>query len=203
TKAGNKLIIAAGDCTGHGVPGALMSMLGISFLEEIVIKREILDSGSILDEMRIEIQRALHQKGEKEGTKDGMDIALCIIDYKKKTIQYSGAYNNLYLIRNSELTEYRADRMPIGIYDRSGYRFTRHDIPYTPGDMIYMFSDGYADQFGGPNNKKFKYSVLKDLLIRIHKLPLPKQKQKLETEFFRWKGSLAQIDDVLILGLKL
>ena len=195
-----KLIIAAGDCTGHGVPGALMSMLGISFLEEIVNKRCITDSGSILNELRREIQRALRQRGAREEAKDGMDISLCIIDNKKKFIQYSGAYNNLYLIRDGELTEYKSDRMPIGIFDFSDKEFASQIIQYRPGDTIYMFSDGYADQFGGPDHKKFKYSALKSLLTDIHQLPLNKQKQALENTFIEWKGESEQTDDVLILG---
>ena len=198
-----KLVVTAGDCTGHGVPGALMSMLGISFLEEIVNNRMITESGQILNELRKEVQRALHQKGIREEAKDGMDISLCVIDKTKNIIQYSGAYNNLYLIRDGELIEYHADRMPIGIYDLTDKDFISHNIPSIPGDLIYMFSDGYADQFGGANRKKFKYSSLKALLTEIHKLPLPKQKQILETEFFNWKGKETQIDDVLILGLRI
>jgi serine phosphatase RsbU (regulator of sigma subunit) len=198
-----KLVLVAGDCTGHGVPGALMSMLGISFLEEIVNEREITESGQILDELRNEVQRALHQKGAREEAKDGMDIALCVINRSNKTIQYSGAYNNLYLIRKGELIEYAADRMPIGIFDLSDKSFTSQDILYLPGDIIYMFSDGYADQFGGPNRKKFKYLALKELLIKIHDLPLKEQKKRLETEFLNWKGDNPQTDDVLVMGLKL
>jgi serine phosphatase RsbU (regulator of sigma subunit) len=199
----NKLVLVAGDCTGHGVPGALMSMLGISFLEEIVNEREITESGQILNELRKEVQRALHQKGASEEAKDGMDIELCVIDRSKKTIQYSGAYNSLYLIRNGELIEYQADRMPIGIFDLSGKSFTSQDISYLTGDIIYMFSDGYADQFGGPNSKKFKYSALKELLIKIYGLPLKEQKKRLESEFLKWKGENPQTDDVLIMGLRL
>ncbi|HUX55874.1 MAG TPA: tetratricopeptide repeat protein [Bacteroidales bacterium] len=201
-KIGDKLIVVAADCTGHGVPGALMSMLGISFLEEIVNYRGITESGKILDELRKEVQRALRQKGKREEAKDGMDISLCIIDRTKKTIQYSGAYNNLYLIHNGELIEYRADRMPIAIFDRVESGFKNNDIDIFTDDIIYMFSDGYADQFGGPNCKKYKYSTLKTFLLNIHKLSLPDQKQKLEKEFNDWKGTNPQIDDVLILGLK-
>ncbi|HZL76717.1 MAG TPA: tetratricopeptide repeat protein [Bacteroidales bacterium] len=199
----SKLILVAGDCTGHGVPGALMSMLGISFLEEIVNEREITESGQILNELRKEVQRALHQKGIREEAKDGMDIALCVIDRSKKTIQFSGAYNSLYLIRMGELIEYPADRMPIGIFDLSDKGFSSQDISFLPGDIIYMFSDGYADQFGGPNNKKFKNSALKELLTKIHGLPLKEQKKRLESEFLKWKGDNPQTDDVLVIGMKL
>ncbi len=202
-RKGDKLIIVAGDCTGHGVPGALMSMLGISFLEEIVNRRGITESGQILNELRKEIQRALHQKGTCEEAKDGMDISLCVIDSTKKIIQYSGAYNNLYLIREGELIEYRADRMPIGIFEMPEKDFASQNIPSRPGDLIYMFSDGYADQFGGPNHKKFMYCSLKTLLVEIHKFPLQKQKQKLEKHFIDWKGDSVQIDDVLIIGFSI
>jgi serine phosphatase RsbU (regulator of sigma subunit) len=203
THINKKLIIAAADCTGHGVPGSLMSMLGISLLEEIVKNREINESGQILDELRKDILRALHQNSKCQETKDGMDISLCIIDRTKKNIQYSGAYNSLYLVRNNELIEYRADRMPIGVSVLSGKNFESQNIPYYPGDIIYMFSDGYADQFGGPDNKKFKYSALKTILTEINTLPLNRQKKLLEKQFNDWKGNSVQTDDVLILGYKL
>jgi serine phosphatase RsbU (regulator of sigma subunit) len=198
-----KLVIVAADCTGHGVPGALMSMLGISFLEEIINFRKITGSGQILNELRKEVKRALHQKGSGEEQKDGMDICLCVIDDDKNRLEYSGAYNNLYLIRNCELIEYPADRMPIGIFDRSDTLFRTNEIPVSPGDILYMFSDGFADQFGGPDNKKFKYSHLKELLIAIHDLPLIEQKKKLEKAFFEWKGDNYQLDDVLLMGYKI
>jgi serine phosphatase RsbU (regulator of sigma subunit) len=198
-----KLIVVAGDCTGHGVPGALMSMLGISFLEEIVNYRGITESGKILDEMKIMVQRALRQTGTREEAKDGMDISLCMIDQSTNTLQYSGAYNNLYLIRNSEMIEYPADRMPIGIFEKTDPDFRSNSVETYPDDIIYMFSDGYADQFGGPNHKKYKYAALKTFLLKIHQLPLPEQKQKLEKELNNWKGANSQTDDILILGLKI
>ena len=203
TQAGKKLILVAADCTGHGVPGALMSMLGMSFLEEIVNSREITESGPILDELRKEIQRALHQKGASQEQKDGMDIELCVIDKQTNIVQYSGAFNNLYHLRNGVLTEYPADRMPIGIFERSDIGFTINNIPSIPGDMLYMFSDGYADQFGGPNLKKFKYAQLKEVLVSVHRLPLKEQKKRLEKVFLDWKGDNPQIDDVLLMGYKI
>jgi len=203
SEVNGKLIVTAADCTGHGVPGALMSMLGISFLEEIVNNREITESGKILNELRREVQRALRQKGDRDETKDGMDISLCVVDREKNMIQYSGANNSLYLIRSGELIEFHADRMPIGIYDLVEKDFKNNDISIVPGDLLYMFSDGYVDQFGGPNHKKFKSTNLKTLLIEIHKLPLPEQKEILENQFNSWKENAEQIDDVLILGMKL
>ena len=182
-----------------------MSMLGISFLEQIVNGHGITESGLILNELRKEIQRALHQKGIFHEAKDGMDISLCVIDSRKNTIQYSGAYSNLYLIRDGELIEYKADQMPIGIFDitLTEKDFASHIILSRPDDLIYMFSDGYADQFGGPSDKKFRKSTLKALLIEIHTLPLRQQRQKLERHFYEWKGDRDQTDDIVIIGYRI
>jgi serine phosphatase RsbU (regulator of sigma subunit) len=199
----DKLIVAAGDCTGHGVPGALMSMLGISFLEEIVNYRGITESGKILDELKKEVQRALRQKGKRNEAKDGMDMSLCVIDRLENRLQFSGANNNLYLVRNNELLEYPADRIPIGISEKTDPDFKTISIDIYSDDIIYMLSDGYVDQFGGPNHKKYKFEALKALLIEIHKFPLQEQKQKLAREFNEWKGINEQIDDVVIIGLKI
>jgi serine phosphatase RsbU (regulator of sigma subunit) len=169
-----------------------MSMLGISFLEEIVNRRGITESGQILNELRKEIQRALHQKGNSEETKDGMDISLCVIDRKKNIIQYSGAYNNLYLIRDSELIEFPANRMPIGIFDLSEKDYTSQNIPSRTGDLIYMFSDGYADQFGGPNHKKFKYSSFKILLLKFINIRCKNKNKSLKNILMNGKEILSR-----------
>ena len=203
TEKNKKLVVVAADCTGHGVPGALMSMLGISFLEELINKRGKTEPGKILDELRKEVQRAFHRKGNREEAKDGMDISICVIDRPGMTIQFAGAYNNLLLVRGGELTEYKADRMPVGFFDRPLKGFTSTSIPILKGDIIYMFSDGYSDQFGGPLNKKFKISSLKDLLVSISGMPLNEQKKRLENRFYRWKGDNPQTDDVLIVGIRL
>jgi serine phosphatase RsbU (regulator of sigma subunit) len=200
---GDKLILVAADCTGHGVPGALMSMLGISFLEEIIINNKITDTGLILDDLSSEVKRALHQKGNLYEAKDGMDIAISVIDRKRNTLQYSGAKNNLYLVRDGELSEYDADRMPIGYYDDPDKKFSSHNIDTKAGDLIYMYSDGYADQFGGTVHKKFKYTALKSLILEIHKLPLNEQRDMLEKRFLEWKGSEEQTDDVMVMGFKI
>jgi serine phosphatase RsbU (regulator of sigma subunit) len=202
-KAGRKLVVCAGDCTGHGVPGALMSMLGISFLEEIVTVSNITNPGRILFELRRKVKKALHQRGIEDEAKDGMDIALCVIDKSSHSISYSGANNNLILVRNGELSEYLADRMPIGIIDKIEREFRTNRIKYQPDDIIYMYSDGYVDQFGGPNHKKFKSSGLKALLTQISSFPVEEQLNMLEKNFLDWKGNTTQIDDVLVLGLKL
>lgn len=197
------LILAAGDCTGHGVPGALMSMLGISFLEEIVSKQGITSPGKILDQLSMEIRKALRQKGEFTDSKDGMDISLCLIDKRSGVVTYSGANNNLYLISEGQLKEYRADRMPAGYSETPEKKFSEFEIKIARGDIIYMFSDGYADQFGGPNNKKYKYSVLKETLLGIYLQSLIAQKKHLEKEFISWKGDNDQVDDVLLIGYRI
>lgn len=202
SEAGGKIILVAGDCTGHGVPGALMSMLGISFLEEIVNKQHITSPGIILDELSMQIRSALRQKGDYSDTKDGMDISICDIDKSSQTIRYSGANNNLFVISGGELNEYKADRMAAGYNEEVDRTFTETEIPVKVGDMIYMFSDGYSDQFGGPGNKKYKNFRLKETLLGIQNLTLGKQKIHLEKEFHNWRGENTQVDDVLIIGYK-
>jgi len=202
-RTGDKIVIAVADCTDHGVPGALMTMLGISFLDKIVKQEKITDTDLILNELRIEVKRSLHQTGKRVEEKNGMDISICTIDIKRSHLQYSGAFNNLCMFSNNQLVEYTADRMPISIFDGEENQFSRNEIDYIPEDMIYMFSDGYADQFGGPNRKKFKTPAFKSLLAEIGAMSLEKQVKKLESEFYKWKGNEPQTDDVLILGLRL
>jgi len=199
----NKIVIAVSDCTGHGVPGAFMSMLGISFLNEIISSIQEVKASVILDELKKLVIKSLHQTGKLDEAKDGMDISLIILDKENKKIQYSGAYNSLYLIRNGELIETKADRMPIGIYIKSYHEFTNHEIDILSDDRIYMFSDGYPDQFGGGNMQKFKTKKLKELLVEIHQHPMLEQKKLLEEILENWMGDMNQIDDILIFGIKL
>ena len=201
-RKGSRVAITAADCTGHGVPGAFMSMLGISFLNEIVSK-SIPRANTILNRLRENVMKALHQTGELSENKDGMDISLCVIDLNEMELDFSGAFNPLYLIRNGVLIETRGDKMPIGINAVVEKSFSNHTIKLEEGDLIYLFSDGYPDQFGGPHDKKFKYSALKDLLVRIHRKPMEKQKKELERSFIRWKADSEQVDDVLLIGIKI
>ncbi|MCF6184899.1 MAG: SpoIIE family protein phosphatase, partial [Bacteroidales bacterium] len=157
TQRGDKTVIVAADCTGHGVPGAFMSMLGISFLNEIVNKEEILQANIILNRLRENVKKSLRQTGKENEAKDGMDIALCIIDKKEMKIQYAGAYNPLLIIRNEEISRIKADRMPIGIYLREKESFTNNIIDIHKGDLLYIFSDGYVDQFGGETDSKIRF----------------------------------------------
>jgi serine phosphatase RsbU (regulator of sigma subunit) len=175
-------------------------MLGISFLEEIIKNRKFTDTVQILEELSKEVRRALRQKGERNEAKDGMDIALCIYDTEKNILQYSGSHNNMYLVRKKELIEYKADWIPIGFSDDPEEKFTSHIINPIPGDTIYLFSDGYADQFGGPERKKFRYSAFKELLSKNSSKPLQKQKLIIENEFLKWKGDNTQTDDVMVIG---
>lgn len=202
-KKDDSIIIAAGDCTGHGVPGAFMSMLGHAFLEEIVNTREISDAAMILNQLRDEIINTLKQKGLTGEARDGMDISLVIIDRESGKLDYAGANNPLYLIRNGKLIKYEADKMPIGIHFISFTPFNNHQIDILKNDYLYLFSDGYADQFGGPKGKKFMYKPFQELLLRNHSKPMEIQKEILETEFEKWKGDREQVDDVMVIGMKI
>ena len=199
---GTKTVVAAADCTGHGVPGAFMSMLGISFLNEIVNKNELTRANEILNLLRENVKTSLHQTGRFDEPADGMDIALCIIDNETNQLQYAGAHNPLYLIREGELSEIEADKMPIGISVFKEQSFTNNEIQLEKDDVIYIFSDGYADQFGGENNRKFLSRNFKQLLIDNHKQSMENQKEILDNNFVQWQGKNKQIDDVLVIGLK-
>lgn len=203
TETGDKTIVLAADCTGHGVPGAFMSMLGVSFLNEIVNKQGVSKPNLILNELRRNIVDALHQTGKEGEAQDGMDVAVICIDHKNMKAEFAGAYNPMYLIRNTELTEYDADRMPIGIHIKGGTEFTNKELDIQKGDLMYIFSDGYVDQFGGDKSKKFMAKRFKDLLISIFNEPLEKQAKILNTTIDKWKGNIEQIDDILVIGLKI
>jgi tetratricopeptide (TPR) repeat protein len=196
TETGSKTIVLAADCTGHGVPGAFMSMLGVSFLNEIVIKQGVTKPGDILNELRRNIVDALHQTGKEGEAQDGMDIALLCIDSESMTMEFAGAYNPLYRIRNNELIEYDADRMPIGIHIKGGTAFTNNVMEIQKDDAMYIFSDGYIDQFGGDKSKKFMAKRFKELLVEIHNEPFEKQAKILNTAIEKWKGNIEQIDDI-------
>jgi len=200
------IVLAAADCTGHGVPGAFMSLLGISFLNEIVQRREITQASEVLNELRSQIKHTLRQHGQPDETKDGIDMAICAIDQKNRTMQYAGAFNPLYLIReeksNAELIEFKADRMPLGYHQGKDRTFTNHDIKLEIGDTFYIFSDGFIDQKGGPNQKKFMRKKFKNLLLEIHDLPLFDQKNIMENTLTEWMGNQSQIDDIMVVGVR-
>jgi len=199
----NELVfIAVGDCTGHGVPGAFMSMLGITFLNEIISRGKYIPAASVLNQMREHIMKALCQTGEDAEQKDGIDLALCILDTHKNKMDFSGAFNPVYLVRKQELIEIEGDKMPVGIGAEEEKPFTGHSFELEDKDILYLFTDGYADQFGGPNGKKYKYKPFRDLLLSGSHLPLADQKQRIMTTFNAWKGNLRQLDDVLVCGFR-
>ncbi len=209
TQQSGKLIAVAADCTGHGVPGAFMSMLGISFLHKIVNEKGETDPAAILNRLRTNVIRSLKQTVDGD-SKDGMDITICVIDNKEQKVEFSGANNPLYFIRNEELIEYKVQKMPIAIYDDMK-PFTKQTIDYQENDIIYLFSDGYADQFGGQKGKKFRYKNFQKLLLKNHKLPMKEQRNKLDDVMTRWMSypdpytdeKFFQIDDIIVFGIKL
>jgi serine phosphatase RsbU (regulator of sigma subunit) len=193
--------VAAADCTGHGVPGAFMSMLGMALMNEIVNKHPDIDPDSLLNELRSQIIETLHQKGDPSAAKDGIDMVLCKIDRKHRRMLFAGAHNSLYHVREKELTEYKTDKMPVSIH-LIMRPFTGHEITLKAGDSVYLFSDGYADQFGGPQGKKFKYQHFKRLLSSISDKAMHEQGLQVDREFELWRGDMDQIDDVVVIGLK-
>jgi len=202
TVKGNKKIIAVADCTGHGVPGAFMSMLGISYLNEIVIKENIERPDEILNHLREHIVRSLKQQGKDGEVKDGMDISLFSIDKTTNMLQYAGANNHLTLIRNDEIIVIEADKMPISIYLKME-SFSLKEIELKKGDTIYAHSDGFGDQFGGPARKKFMSKRLRQTFLEMQPLSMIDQKTKLEQTFDEWRGNTEQIDDVLVVGIRI
>ena len=201
-KKSNNLYIAAADCTGHGVPGALMSILGISFLNEIVARDENLTASGILNMLREKVMKALHQTGGFEEQKDGMDLALCIIDQETGELQFSGANNPVYIIRDKNITELKGDRMPIGVNAVEEKSFTNHTFQLEENDLLYLFTDGFADQFGGPFGKKIKYGPFREYIRQVSGESIYNQKEILIGVLENWKKNLEQVDDILIIGCK-
>jgi sigma-B regulation protein RsbU (phosphoserine phosphatase) len=201
-KSGKKIITVA-DCTGHGISGAFMTMAGIAFMNDIYNRYTIEEPAEVLYLLREHVMKLLHQRGIEGEASDGMDIALCFVDEDKKCIKYAGANNPVYLINHHELEICRADRMPIGIHANFTTPFNSHTIDYHPEDMLYLFSDGFADQFGGPENKKFRYKQFQDLLTMIHSKSLFEQHEILHQTFLNWKAGEEQVDDILIVGIRL
>ena len=200
----NKILFAAVDCTGHGVPGALMSIVGFNLLSKAVNEYHLSQPSLILDSLSNGIGKTLHQTDNDSEIKDGMDIALCSIDFNKKSLEYAGAFNPIYIIRNKELIQIQADKRPIG-YHINGQleKYTNNEFNLQKGDTIYVFTDGYADQFGGEKGKKFKYKSLQNLLISIQDKDMEEQKNILVDTFINWKGKLEQVDDILIMGIRI
>ncbi len=197
----NQFYIATADCTGHGVPGAFMSLLNINFLNENVIERGIKNPAQILDEQRKEIIKALNPKGN-ENSKDGMDCVLCAFDLDNHILNFSSANNPVWIIRNNTVIEFKGDKMPVGKYEEINKNFTFHSIELKKGDIVYTFTDGFADQFGGEKGKKFKYKQLQATLLANHHLPMAEQQLLLAKTMKDWMGNNGQLDDILVIGVR-
>ncbi len=195
-----KRLIAAVDCTGHGVPGAFMSMIGNAFLNEIVNEKGITKPSEILDQLNELVITSLKQN-ESEN-KDGMDISILSFDMKNKTVEFAGANNPCWHIRGQKISETKGDKKPIGSFGKNDVLFTNHQFELQSGDSFYIFTDGYADQFGGKNGKKFMYRQLQETFLSIQNEAMLKQEELLLTKFKEWKGNLEQVDDVLVIGVR-
>ncbi len=195
-------IYITADCTGHGVPGAFMSLLNISKLSQVINENKITRPDLVLNHIRTEISKVLNAEGTAEESKDGMDAILCKLDLKNKKLEYASANNTFYIIRNNALLTCKADKMPVGKGHNDHVSFTYNEIALEKEDVIYTLTDGYADQFGGPKGKKFRYKQLEQLLLSVHRLPMQEQSKILDQQFNSWKGPLDQVDDVLIIGVR-
>lgn len=210
----NYFVFAAADCTGHGVPGAFMSMLAVSLLKDIIRKVDMMNAAQILDKLREQVISSLHQRGKSGEAHDGLDIALCILNRENEALQYAGAYNPLLIIRRKpepHYVEIKADKMPIGIYMTKTKPFINHAIDVMPGDIFYLFSDGYIDQIGGPQGRKFMIKRFRNLLVEISHKSLQEQKEHLQKTLIDWQNHISpitnkpysQVDDILVMALRL
>ena len=196
------IFFTVADCTGHGVPGAFMSMIGTSLLNEIIIEKDIKETDKILSEMRTQIIKSLHQE-EDGAQKDGMDISLCKLNMKKKTVEFSGAHNSLIHISGDELKTYRGDHQPVGLLLGDRKPFTKYKVKLKKNDMLYIYSDGYQDQFGGAKGKKYMAAKFKKQLLKMSNESTEKQMTILEEEFESWSQNYEQIDDVCVMGVRI
>jgi len=207
TRINNKIIIAVADCTGHGIPGAFMSVLGVNLLNQIIIEEQNTNPSSILQRLNYKVKKAFanaNDQGENEKYNDGMDISLCCIDYELKTVDFSGAFRPVYHLENNKLHEYKGARFPIGELDvEKESTYESKKFSFKTGDKLYLFSDGFADQFGGVKEKKMLSKKFREILVKINRLSLQTQKLELERILKEWSGNIEQTDDILVLGLKL
>jgi serine phosphatase RsbU (regulator of sigma subunit) len=201
----NKIFVAAADCTGHGVPGAFMSLISFELFKKIIKIEKIYKPSEILATLNRNFEEVFGNI-EDVTIKDGMDLSFCVLDKKLQRLEFSGAFNPVYIVRNDKLIELKGDNFSIGADLGEDYPpkvFTNHEFTLLPDDMIYLFSDGYADQFGGPEGKKYKYRRFRYLLLNIHKFDLERQMQILDENIEEWRGSSEQVDDILVIGIKI
>ena len=199
-----KTAVAAVDCTGHGVPGALMTVVGYNKLHEAMSEAKEYTAAAILDGLNRGVINTFSQGNEESDVKDGMDAAMCVVDYKTRTIQFAGAYNPLYIIRSGsqEIEQIKGDKFPIGPFIGGIQNFQNHTLQLESGDTVYVFSDGYADQFGGEKGKKFRYKNFRELLLGMQDKEMYEQKELLDTTIESWRGELEQVDDILVIGIR-
>ncbi len=196
-----KFMVAAVDCTGHGVPGALLSIVGHNAISQTVNELGITQPDKVLNSMNALIKNVLHQDKSSD-IRDGMDMALCTFDRSTNILEFAGANNPLYIVSNGQLSIIKGARLSVGSVEEVVTMHTNHTIQLKAGDCFYIFSDGYADQFGGDNNKKYKTSRLRELLLSVNSKPMSLQKQLINEAFVSWKGSYEQVDDVLVIGIR-
>jgi len=209
THADNKFYLCTADCTGHGVPGAFMSLLSISILNDVVVKKKIMRPDLILNQAREDIIKMLNPDGSKEEGKDGMDAVLCAFDFNNMKLQCAASNNPIWIIRKKEaeetgtLIEIKPDKFPVGMYMSEIKPFTNQEVTLEKGDTIYTFSDGFVDQLGGADGKKFKTNKFRQLMLSVYNQSMEDQKRTLDSTIEQWKGNLEQIDDILIVGVRI
>lgn len=202
-KANNKVFFATVDCTGHGVPGAFMSIVGHNNLKNALQKTNGESPAKVLDELNRGVSETLHQKEDGSSSKDGMDIACCAINFETLELEYAGAYNPLYILRDGEIEQIKANKFPIGSFlTKKVDQFTNNKVQLKKGDILYLFSDGYADQFGGAKSRKLMYKRFRELLISISYLPMVEQRNQLDDFLSDWMGDEEQVDDIIVMGVK-
>ena len=202
SKQDSKYFIAAADCTGHGVPGALMSMIGLELIQKIINEMKVDDTDQLLLTMNRELESAFFkEESGKALIKDGIEMSICIIDKKTREMEFSGAFLPVYIVRDDKLIEIKGDKKNV-VQSFAMVSFNRSTFRLQEGDLLYLFSDGYADQFGGPENKKFMYRRLRHLLLTISKYPLIDQERILDETIASWMDGHDQIDDMMILGVR-
>lgn len=201
-RVNGRVAFAAVDCTGHGVPGAFMSLIGHNGLNQAIRERGAGRPSEVLKVLNKLAFEALHKDREQFLVRDGMDMALCNYDPSRRVLEYAGANSPLYIVRGTEVLRFQPDKRPIGSFELDGQDFTDHRILLEQGDMVYLFSDGYADQFGGPKGKKFLYKRFRDLLLEISRYPAERQSSMLEEAFRGWRGVHEQVDDILVIGMR-
>lgn len=204
TKYEDKLLVAAVDCTGHGVPGAFMSMIGHNLLNEIVNVKDITRPSEILNRLDRSLRILLKQDREHTGARDGMDVSICFIDPANGQMEFAGANHLVFLLQEGILQTIKGDKFPVGgIFRQDEIRYTNHSVPVSKGDVIYLFTDGYADQFGGSCNKKMMTKRFKQILKLVYPMKASQQKKVITSFFEEWKGENEQTDDVLVIGIKI